>query len=453
MDLEHVPDDFGRHDLKALQTEGYIYTIGQGGSPFFDGFVTEEAREALRYLGGFPPCFRKKGLLSYPSLIVTPMGFSDIKEAVTWLEKANTDLEPELLSAQAAREQLALYARAEKLTAYGTTVLARRLDDASEVARLTGVSVGRAKAVVDTGKALTEADEVRDAFKGGDVSLDQASEIARAEQARPGSSSELLAVADKEAFHVLRDKARKTVLEAEQHKDLFSHQHDARTARSHRDELGMIHLHLALEPHVGVPIINRAESEAARLHAEARKDGSPEPFERCLADAYAALLSGAALTTVRARRPELVVLVSHGVARRGWKDVAQGELCRIPGVGPISPTVAKEIASDAFLTGVFYDGKDLRHMRRWTRNTPVEVLLALELGDPPEFDGVKCVACGNRFRAEKDHLEPHAAGGPASTANLKWRCYTCHRTKTGQDRRAGKLMHPAPGEERGPPGS
>jgi hypothetical protein len=60
MDLEHVPDDFGRHDLKALQTEGYIYTIGQGGSPFFDGFVTEEAREALRYLGGFPPCFRKK---------------------------------------------------------------------------------------------------------------------------------------------------------------------------------------------------------------------------------------------------------------------------------------------------------------------------------------------------------------------------------------------------------
>ncbi|MBA2365978.1 MAG: hypothetical protein H0V77_05955, partial [Actinobacteria bacterium] len=93
------------------------------------------------------------------------MGFSDIKEAVTWLEKANTDLEPELLSAQAAREQLALCARAEKLTAYGTTVLARRLDDASEVARLTGVSVGRAKAVVDTGKALTEADEVRDAFK------------------------------------------------------------------------------------------------------------------------------------------------------------------------------------------------------------------------------------------------------------------------------------------------
>ena len=380
------------------------------------------------------------------------MGFSDIKEAVKWLEKANADLEPELLSVQAAREQLSLYARAEKLTSYGTTVLARKLDDASEVARTTGVSVGRAKAAMDTGKALRDADEVRDAFKGGDISLDQASEIARAEQARPGSSSELLAVADEKPFHVLRDKARKTVLEAEQHEDLFCRQHDARTAHSHRDELGMIHLHLALEPHIGVPIINRAETKAARLRATARKDGSTEPFERCLADAYAALLSGAA-PTGRARRPELVVLVSHGVAKRGWKDVAQDELCKIPGVGPISPSVAKEIASDAFLTGVFYDGKDLRHMRRWTRNTPVEVLLALELGEPPEFDGVKCVACGNRFRTEKDHLEPHAAGGPASTDNLRWRCFSCHQKKTGQDRKAGKLTPPAPDKERSPPGT
>ena len=57
-----------------------------------------------------------------------------------------------------ARERFALNARAEKLTAYGTTVLARRLDDASEVARTTGVSVGRAKAALNTGSALVESD-------------------------------------------------------------------------------------------------------------------------------------------------------------------------------------------------------------------------------------------------------------------------------------------------------
>lgn len=57
MDLEYVTDDFGGGNFKALQTERHIYTIKQGGSPFFDGFVTEKAREALRSFSGFLPCF------------------------------------------------------------------------------------------------------------------------------------------------------------------------------------------------------------------------------------------------------------------------------------------------------------------------------------------------------------------------------------------------------------
>jgi hypothetical protein len=135
-----------------------------------------------------------------------------IGEALTWLEKSNADLQPELLSADAARASLADYARAEKLASYGKTVLAQRVADATQVARATGTSMGKAKAAVDAGAALKDADEVRDAFLGGSISLDQVSEIVRAEGARPGSSTELLALADKEPFQVLRDRARKIVL-------------------------------------------------------------------------------------------------------------------------------------------------------------------------------------------------------------------------------------------------
>ena len=78
-------------------------------------------------------------------------------------------------------------------------------------------------------------------------------------------------------------------------------------------------------------------------------------------------------------------------------------------------------------------------MRRWTRTPPVEVLVALELGEPPAFDGVACVDCGNRFGTENDHVEPHAAHGPASLDNLEPRCWLCHKAKTERDRRAGKL--------------
>ncbi|MEO8323969.1 MAG: HNH endonuclease signature motif containing protein, partial [Actinomycetota bacterium] len=145
-----------------------------------------------------------------------------------------------------------------------------------------------------------------------------------------------------------------------------------------------------------------------------------------------------------AKRPELVVLVSHEVAKRGWKDVREGEVCKIPGLGPVAPQIAKEIARDAFLSGVFYDGNDLRHFKRWTRHIPIEVAVALELGDPPDFDGVSCIDCGNRFRTEFDHLEPRVAHGPSSTANVKPRCWSCHQAKTKRDRRAGKLKPAEP---------
>jgi 5-methylcytosine-specific restriction endonuclease McrA len=105
----------------------------------------------------------------------------------------------------------------------------------------------------------------------------------------------------------------------------------------------------------------------------------------------------------------------------------------------VAPEVAKEIAGDAFLNGVFYDGKDLRQLKRRTRSIPTEVAVALELGEGPSFDGVACVDCGNRFRTEFDHVDPHLRGGPASHPNLKPRCWSCHRAKTDRDRKAGRL--------------
>ncbi|MGH2735108.1 MAG: HNH endonuclease [Actinomycetota bacterium] len=363
-----------------------------------------------------------------------------LDEAVELLEKANADLEPELLSVHDARMLLESYARVQRLAAFGVAALARRIDDASEIARVTGTSMGRARETVATSKVLGESAPLEDALKHGDVSLEQAAEIARAEEAAPGAATELVAVARDESFHVLKERARKTKLEAEQHRGLAERQHEARSARSHTDELGMVHVHLAWEPHNGTPIVNRAEAEAARLHRVAKKEDRAEPFERHLADAYATLLSGSGKG--RTRRPEMVVLVSHEVAKRGWTEVREGEVCKIPGVGPVSPEVAKEIADDAFLSGVFYDGKDLRHFRRWTRNIPVEVRLVLELGPPPDFDGVRCVDCGNRFRTENDHIEPRVAGGPASTDNFEPRCWPCHQKKTERDRKAGKLKPP-----------
>ena len=355
-----------------------------------------------------------------------------ILAAIEDLEKENANLQPELLSVGRARELMAAYARAEKLVAFGVAALSRKLQD-TEVARLTGSSIGKAKGVVATGRAMVRSEELSGALQHGDISLDQAVEIASAEESAPGAARELVAVAQKQPFHVLKEKARKTKLEADQHRDLAHRQHSRRRARTHSDELGMVHIHVELEPRVGAPIVARAEAEAQRLARKAKAAQSQEPFERHLADAYAALLSGSG--SGPAKRPELVVLVSHEVVKRGWRDVRKGDVCKIPGVGPVAPEVAKEIASDAFLNGVFYDGKDLRQLKRWSRAIPVEVRVALELGEPSDFDGIVCTDCGNRFRTELDHVQPRVAGGPTALPNLKPRCWGCHQKKTKHDRR------------------
>ncbi|MGI8774556.1 MAG: HNH endonuclease [Actinomycetota bacterium] len=57
---------------------------------------------------------------------------------------------------------------------------------------------------------------------------------------------------------------------------------------------------------------------------------------------------------------------------------------------------------------------------------------------------MSCVDCGNRFRPEFDHVEPHVALGPASYGNFDPRCRPCHLAKTERDRRAGKLKPPEP---------
>jgi hypothetical protein len=243
---------------------------------------------------------------------------------------------------------------------------------------------------------------------------------------------DLLALARSESFHVLRSKARNIRRDTGDRAGLHRRQHEARRLRHWIGEMGMVHIDAALEPHVGARIVDRLETEARRI---SRAAGRPEPFERHLADALPAVITGADTTRGHA---EVVVLVSHEITQRGWRDVEPGEHCKIPGIGPISPAAALRIAGDAFLSGVFYDGEDLRHLKRWTRHIPVEVRTALRLGDPPGFDGPVCIDCGNRLDLQWDHLEPFAAGEPTSLPNLGGRCVPCHIRKTTADRRRGK---------------
>jgi hypothetical protein len=361
------------------------------------------------------------------------------------LDQINAALEPELVEASWARTLLDEFVAIRRRADYAIAALALKVNDARTVSRATGTPVGQAKATIDLGHNLKAAPELGAALRSGAVSAEQAREIASAEASAPGVTEDLIEVANSEPFHVFKDKARKVKLEAEQHNGLAARQHAARSARHYSDELGMTHIHLMLEPLVATPILNRAEADAERLYKTARKTGQTEAFEAYLADAFIDMLSGRGKG--RASRPELVVLIDYETIRNDWK-LGPGGVCKIPGVGPIDPQEGKELARDALINAVLVDGEDLRHFKRFGRHVPPEIKVALELGTAPSFDGPSCSDCGNRFRPERDHLEPVVARGPTSYTNLEWKCNQCHAAKTEADRKAGKLTPRPPPDGR-----
>jgi 5-methylcytosine-specific restriction endonuclease McrA len=369
-----------------------------------------------------------------------------VESLVEGLEAVVQDLDADLMDPAQVHRLTVLFTRGERACAGATALLARRVGDPRVVARQQGTSMGKARAIVDLSQRIADTPALEAAVRGGEVSLDQATEIAKAETAAPGCADRLVEVAQSEPFHELHRQAGKARLE-NQRDGLGVRQHRARRAGHHITDLGLVHVEADLEPHIGAPIVDRLEAEARRL---ARAGGNQEPFGAYLADAFAALFGQPG----KGSKAEVVVIVSHEVAQRGWTSVEPGELCHIPGVGPLDPQVARDIASDAFLTGVISDGKDLRQMRRWTRHIPIEIHLALRLGDPPDFDGPRCVDCGNRFRIEHDHDHPHVEDGPTSLANLLDRCHPCHVAKTKHDRERRRRRRPATAaahQDRAPP--
>jgi len=111
------------------------------------------------------------------------------------------------------------------------------------------------------------------------------------------------------------------------------------------------------------------------------------------------------------------------------------------GGGPVPVSVVREaLEHDAFLKAVIHDGVRIDTVVHYGRHIKAELRTALELGKPPDLDGVTCAdGCGRRYNLEWDHVDPVANNGPTSFDNLEPRCWAHHQDKTERDRLAGLL--------------
>ena len=136
-----------------------------------------------------------------------------------------------------------------------------------------------------------------------------------------------------------------------------------------------------------------------------------------------------------------------------WQRPGDGRegTCHIVDGGPVPVGVARALAEEAFVKALVHDGVRIETVKHLGRDIPAELRTALELGGPPDFDGVVCVDCGKRHGIEIDHVNPVANRGPTTQRNLKGRCWECRQRKTERDRQAGLLGRGGNGGGREPP--
>jgi hypothetical protein len=213
-----------------------------------------------------------------------------------------------------------------------------------------------------------------------------------------------------------------------------------------KDELGMVRFRGRLPPDVGMAFVNRLDAQTHREWRAAKRAGALEARAAYAADAFVRMTAGGG--PAGAGTTDLVIAVDLRAYRRGRAEA--GECCRVIGGSPIPVRVARELAEDAFLKVVLHDGVAIHTVAHLGRRRPAHLKTALELGAPPDFDGVHCAesGCDRTSHLQWDHKDPRANGGETSFENMQPLCLPHHVEKTERDRKAGLLQGDR--RERGP---
>jgi hypothetical protein len=376
----------------------------------------------------------------------------ELEAAVKALGRAVAELVPEQLDADRAVVLLKLFAQAGKYADAGQALVAREIEasgahvsrghrNAAElVAATAGVAMHRAGVMVEVGRRLEEQPLTDEAFRGGELSLDQAGIVSEAVTASPDDEEHLLEVAGRATVRALRSRAREVRLAAEGDREtLYERQQALRELRHGRDRDGMVWGHFRLPPDVGVPLVNRVEKEADRLYRgadrEARRTRKHAQFA---ADALARVVVGD--TKPSTGGSEVVLHVSYDAVRRG--RLAPGELCRLESGDDVPLYVARHFldSGDTFVKGVLVDGTEVRRVKHFGRRIPAAVRTALRSEAMLRDGEVRCAVpgCDRTAGLQWHHVEPHARGGPTSIDNLEPRCPHDHRREHAAQRRPGR---------------
>ncbi len=236
----------------------------------------------------------------------------------------------------------------------------------------------------------------------------------------PSTAEELLRSARTESFRDLKARAARAKRQArgeEEEQAREARAHAGRYFRSWEPEEGGVRLEAWLTKREGAQVLMSIEAEASKVFREARTGGIHEPHERYRADALVRVCRGDAQGPVA----RVLVRVDAGALTRG--NVQPGEVCEIPGVGPVPVATARELMGDAVFNVLVSDGIDVTCVTSTKRTIPASLRVALMERDPV------CVVpgCTAAQHLEIDHWQrDFKDDGPTRLSNLARLCKPHH---------------------------
>ncbi len=168
-------------------------------------------------------------------------------------------------------------------------------------------------------------------------------------------------------------------------------------------------------PDAGARIFAAIDAELDKVFAEARKAGRRESVGAFAVDALERLVTcgGDTQNTKRKQTTTVDVLVDYTALLNG--ATASGEVCEIPGLGPVPVSLVKEWLADAYLRVIVTDGIDIKAVTRKTRYVDANQRIALSVRE-----SFRCAIeqCDADRRLELDHRVDYAKDGPTEVDNL-----------------------------------
>ncbi len=367
--------------------------------------------------------------------------FGTVTEATNLLRQAVTPLEPRTFTGDDAARLLKLFAEAERLAAAGKALMARRVEEtrvwsgeghrsaASWLAATTGSSVGSAIGTLETARRLEDLPAVADAQREGRLSEVQAREVAAAASADPRAEADLLSAAAREPVAALKQRCQRLKASAADEAARHRAVHDRRCLAHWNDPDGAFRLNLRTTAEAGASILANLKPFCDQAFADARAAGRRESTEAYAADALVAMAEAAVAPEAdggQASGPRAMVhvRVDHAALLRGHTEA--GEVCEVPGVGPIPVATARAWAGDAVLRALVTDGVDVVAVAHAGRSVTAAQRAAIEERDPV------CVVpgCTTGKGLEIDHVDGWTLTHTTTLGRLARLCRWHHYLKT-----------------------